>query len=254
MPSTPTTRSTRSGSSTTSISLNDIKSLIDDKMKDLTKLIEKTRSEIIQTFRSDLEELRQTMSEVKVDVLELQKSNELLKKKNHYIENELIEIKQHQTNAVHEIIHEVEERERRKLNLVISGLPEPVIHDDDCDDESIQNDRHNCDLMLRSLNITEADGITVHRIGRARQGDRPRLLKLKCNNIEQKITILRKARELRSHQRYREVYINPDRTHLQQIIHKSLRDELKHRKDAGEDVVIFRDRVVVRRSRPNRHF
>lgn len=246
----PTKRATRTGSSASAVSLNDIKSLIADKMNDLTNLIDHTRHEIIQTFRKEIDELNVTISGIKVDVCELQKANEVLKKKCQFIENELAVMKQQQTNALFEITHEVEERELRKLNLVISGLPESSALSDNFE----QDDEELCQTMLQKLNILETDGIRIHRIGKIGQTKRPRLLKVKCKNIEQKITILRKGRELRDHQQYKNVYINPDRTYLQRAMHQSLREELKQRRDKGEDVIIFRDRVVQRRNESKRHF
>ena len=123
---------------------------------------------------------------------------------------------------------------------------------DDHNSSGLQDDKDVCESILKEINITIADDVIVHRIGRAGHENRPRPLKLNCKSIEQKIMILRKARELRSHQKYRDVFINPDRTQMQRAIHKKLREELNRRRSNGEDVVIFRDRVVVRRN--NRNF
>ena len=41
---------------------------------------------------------------------------------------------------------------------------------------------------------------------------------------------------------YKQVYINPDRTPLQQMLHKKLLQELKSRKEAREDAIIYRER------------
>lgn len=251
-PVTDKGRVTRSGTSaqTSTCSLNDIKCLIDDRMKDLATLIEHTKAEILQTFRKEIDELNQKMSVVQVNVDDLKKTNEMLKKKSHLIEEEIVAMKQQQINVVTEITHEVEERERRKLNVIVSGLPELSA----LEDEDDEDDEGRCTEMLRTLNISNADSVTVHRIGKTGQNNRPRLLKIKCTDIEQKISILRKARELRPHQKYKDVFINPDRTVMQREIHKELLREVVHRRGQGEDVVIFRDKVVTRRNERNRHF
>lgn len=76
---------------------------------------------------------------------------------------------------------------------------------------------------------------------------RRRLLKIKCKNIDARTKILQKARELRHHPEFRGVFLNQDRTPLQQTVYKELRTELLHRKQAGEDVIIKRDCVVLRK-------
>lgn len=248
MPDSPK-RSTRSGSNSTTINFNDIKTLIDNRMKELHSLIQNTRVEIIQTFRDELDQLTHTMTTVKDNVLELQKSNELLKKKSEEMEKELNSFREQHMHTLNEITYEVEERERRKLNIVVSGLPESP---SDSADERKQHDLTQCEMLLSTLNISNPESIQhIHRIGLVKQ-QKPRLLKLKCNTIEEKIAILRKSIELRLHSNYKGIYINPDRTSLQRILHKKLREELFQRKNNGEDVMILRDRVVVRRN--NRNF
>lgn len=256
-------RTTRSASSSNRINLNDIKTLIDDRMKELTVLIQNTKKEILETFREEMDELCDKVDGVKEDVLELQKSNEMLKKKTAVLEGDLNRIKENlmQGLHVHEAAGEMEERERRRLNLIVSGLPESS---SESDENQKQDDIDSFDEILTALDIRCSDlesntVADVRRIGRhtASTGNRPRLIKVKCKTIEQKIEILKKSKDLRSSIKFKTIYINPDRTLMQRALQKRLREELNERRKTGEDVIIYQDCVVARQTiatRPMRHF
>jgi hypothetical protein len=92
--------------------------------------------------------------------------------------------------------------------------------------------------------------VSVHRIGKP-GGTRPRLLKVRCKDSEFRNHLLRRAKELRKNHKYKGIFINPDRTPIEQRRYKELLEELKERKDSKEDVVIFRNRVVPRRKISN---
>ena len=82
----------------------------------------------------------------------------------------------------------------------------------------------------------------IHRIGKQVEG-RDRLLRVVCCDEESKIGILRQAKLL-SNTSFKKVYINPDLTKTQREERKRLREELKRRKDVGEDVTIRYGRIV----------
>ena len=85
-------------------------------------------------------------------------------------------------------------------------------------------------------------------IGRGRK-----MIKLELSSEEVKQSVLRKARSLRHNPKYKSVFINPDRTPLQQKEFKLLREELRVRKENGEDVVIFKNKVTKRDYLPSFH-
>ena len=137
-------------------------------------------------------------------------------------------------------VEEVEDRARRRLNVVISGLPECSDGDDD------ETDFTKCREILRDI-CHDTDGVVaVQRLGRSRE-DNTRLLKVKCRDSDFRDLILRRAKELRRHVFHKTIFINPDRTPLEQEQHRILLRELKLRRESNEDVVIFRNRVVPRR-------
>ena len=104
--------------------------------------------------------------------------------------------------------------------------------------------------MLEELLDSEEDYEKLHRIGKLKPGV-PRPLCLKCESVEQKNRILRSSKGLRNIEKYKSVFINPDRTRMQLEIDKNLREELKRQKLEGKDVIIFREKIIERSSRKN---
>ena len=59
------------------------------------------------------------------------------------------------------------------------------------------------------------------------------------------MSLLRRAKELRNTSEHRgRVYVNPDQTKRQRELSKALRNELRARRDLGEDVVIRHGKIV----------
>lgn len=257
MPDSTPKRNTRSGSSSSNITLSDIKSLI-----------ESARSEIIQTVKSEIESLKTTVNALQENVKQLEGANKLLQASFDHIKTEVdalrsskaefqqksIEIDEfiktaeyHQRDVYMKLSEEISEQTRKKCNFVISGVAESSSNNSD---NSSNDDNVKCVEILNKIGCN-GDGISeVHRIGR-QSADRPRLLMVKSKSEAFKEDVLRKAKNLRNHPNFHGIYLNPDRTHLQQLCRKSLLEELNRRKDEGEDVVIFRNRVVQKRQIKN---
>ena len=100
-----------------------------------------------------------------------------------------------------------------------------------------------CQKLFSDLSA-DADIEDAIRVGRPTQ-DRPRLLRVSFQSFESKLRVMRTSKELRNLENYKRVYINPDRTRLQQSIDKRLLEELKERKEAGDgNLVIHREKIV----------
>ena len=107
-----------------------------------------------------------------------------------------------------------------------------------------------CQELCYQLGV-KGDFEEVIRIGRNTSRARPRLICVKCRSLDTKTNILRNAKKLHEQPTFRGVFVNPDRTKLQQRNDKLLRDELKRRKDLGEDVMILRNKIVNRHDNTN---
>ncbi len=132
-------------------------------------------------------------------------------------------------------LFEVIEKEKKKNNLVIMGLPE------------MDNDGDIKNTIGEILNyVTEEENCEfefMERIGK--KGERARPTRIKINNIASKIKILKNANRLKRNNQMDKIYITPDLTRKQQEEEKKLRDKLKSYKLQGlENVRIQKGQIV----------
>ena len=144
-----------------------------------------------------------------------------------------------------DILDEFENRDRRKTNLIISGLPER--------EDMNADERKQLDLSTVNSLFSALDGFTNDVVSGMINPSRPRLLKVICVDTESKRRILSKSKDLRNMQQYKNIYVNPDLTPLQQAQNKQLREELHRRRSQGENVMIRRGKVVQKTSDQNFH-
>ena len=146
------------------------------------------------------------------------------------------------------ILNEMEERDRRRPNIIVSGIVEK---EDGTVEERKQYDKAKVETLLQNLCDFNSTVVTsIHRIGKV-NSSKPRLLKIICGNTVIKHSLLRKAKELRRIPSFERVYLNPDETPLQQRESKRLREELRRRRALGEDVLINRGRIVEKQATQN---
>ena len=68
----------------------------------------------------------------------------------------------------------------------------------------------------------------------------------------EKWELLKMAKMLRdAGSRFEKIYIAPDLSPAEQLRDKNLRKEMKERREAGEDVIIYKNRVILRSNKPN---
>jgi len=234
---TPKQRQLRSGSGASQITLNDIKSLI-----------ESVRSEIVNSFSEKFNCLNSTILTLQETISDLKKKNEELTSRYNNMECEMNILKEAVTSCGPSFIFkEMEERTRRSKNLVISGIVESTEESADGQEEE---DRQMCSQILGALDIKDNCIDDVVRLGRFVEG-RPRLLKVRCANVDFRDSVLQRAKRLREHSEYRRIYINPDLTRYQQTRRRQLLTEWKQRRDKGEEFVILGDRLLPRNQSKN---
>ena len=151
-------------------------------------------------------------------------------------------------NLPEELLHEGQDRHRRRKYVIVSGLPENAsgtIRD------RIRTDMEVLGKVIHELGVEDFHP-QVTRIGRINPS-RPRLLRFKCDTIDSKISLLRASRNLRYSSHFRGVYINSDLTKMQRETDKALRTEMRRRREAGESVLIRRGRIVDQSGDQNFH-
>lgn len=197
----------------------------------------------------ETERITKCIDQLTLRVESLEKSNETLRSRNMQMEEEIKNLRENQSEELSEFANEMERRTFRLNNLVVSGVSEKVdgtIHERKLDDMIF------CTKLCEDIGV-KADFESITRIGKGNFTARPRLIRVKCKSLEIKNDILRNAKKLHDLPSFRGVYINPDRTKLQQRNDKFLRDELKRRKERGEDVIIRNSKIVNRHDNQNFH-
>ena len=150
-----------------------------------------------------------------------------------------------------DVFDEIEDRNWRRTNLILTGLPES---EQGSVDERRKSDTGVVETLFEAL-ITDfnCDAITkVHRIGKV-NSPKPRLLRIVCRDVQTKRSLLLKAKNLRTKPEYAKVFLNPDLTPTQQKESKRLREELKRRRRLGEDATIRYGKIVTKQSSQNFH-
>jgi hypothetical protein len=140
------------------------------------------------------------------------------------------------------IVDEVHQVSLRKNNLIINGLQES---ENGSLQERETHDRVELTQLALALGVDDLKVSEVRRLGHS-QSKKPRPLKIKCTDYEVKQKLLISGKCLRSHDKFKRTYVNPDMTRMQQSWNQKLRTELKRRRDNGEDVVIRGGTVVLR--------
>ena len=211
-------RTTRSNSNpATNITLMDIKTLI-----------EKSNQQILETLKSEIDKQASMIASLVSRVDALTNTNIQLEKKYQLLE-------ENNRDMIRSFYREFEDRDRRKMNLIFSGIPE---RQNGTLEERNNSDFEHVKRVLADLSLP-SDHVTAHtyRIGKPGKGGQ-QLLKVKCLDEEFKRNVLRKAKQLRNISPYERIFINADLTFVQRQERRLLADELRRRRGLGEDVMI----------------
>lgn len=233
MPLTPSQRTTRSGSNGSNINLTDIKNLI-----------ESSREEILKSVKSEMAKYNEMMQSVLTKVEEITQENSFLTSKVKDLETQVEFLSQKQVCVydgftTEDVYRELEERQRRRKFVIVSGLPEPVTGSLE---ERMQEEKRSVTALASKIGVRDIRVENLSRLG-APNSRRPRLLRFKCD-IDIKISLLRASKHLRKVPEYEKVFINPDLTRKQRDRERDLRSNLAVRRRAGENVVLRGGRIV----------
>lgn len=253
MPHTPATRTTRSNS-TNSTPHDD----------------QGSRSHSIETAsKADLNELKQFITQLfKSEFQTLSHKLETLEGRLKSFENSIISIKEEQEKQASEIqelkagltcessrfknletlemISEIEDRLRRRKNVIFTGVEELASGNTS---EREAHDEDKVKTIIDELNLSSVSVTQTARIGGKREGGR--LLKVTFSDEESRTKLLRYAKSLRTSSNFKRIFINPDRTPKEQMLFRESYQELRQRRAAGEDVVYYRG-IVMKRSEISR--
>ena len=137
------------------------------------------------------------------------------------------------------VAEELDNRERRKNNVIIYNLPETSLS---------QDEKWFTDLCKGvfdiSIKITK-----ILRLGKSVE-NKARPLLIVIDDLSHKEFVVSHSYYLRRHSQYKNVYISTDMTKLQREKHRKLVQELKQRREGGEkNLIIYNGGIVPRRYR-----
>nr|CAH7741782.1 unnamed protein product [Callosobruchus chinensis] len=128
-----------------------------------------------------------------------------------------------------EVISELSERNKRRKNVIIFGVPEQDANDDGdtADKDKVTDILHTID---RNFSLQD---VKIVRLGK-QTGGKIRPIRVTCNTEQQVSDIVRNAGKLKNSRFKNKVFVATDRTPKQLAYFRELKDQLKERMDAGE--------------------
>ena len=145
-------------------------------------------------------------------------------------------------NAVTDAMRKNEDIEKKKNNLVIFNVPET---NDGSIEERKENEKEKMKKLPEVLE-TDTEICELRRIGKM-QPNHPRPLMVKFIDFSSKMLMLRSAKKLAKVPRdsnFARVFMQLDRTKLQQAENKKLVIELQRRRNNGEKVGLRADKII----------
>ena len=211
-------------------------------LDDVRALMIEMKEEILQCVKIDFEKLHASLQSVNDRISNFENGlafyKEVQERQNEEIETlkTTISCLERDTLSLkHDILQEMEERDVRRNNVMVFGLPEVYDATDIEDQKSF--DKNALNEMFTHICMKDVEMLDTYRIGKSLKG-KPRPIKVKLANREQKHQILRRSRSLRNSSTYQNVFINSDKTKLEQRQWLELRKELRARRAVGENVII----------------
>ena len=151
-------------------------------------------------------------------------------------------------NQVSEKIDDVREKEAKKSNIILFGVPEPTSRDTE-KEEDLKTIRN---IVLAAETeegvVAPLDSNRITRLGGRKEGSvRPRPLRVTFDTPEEKWTVVNRSRKIKSVEAYKDVTIQSDKTKKELQEDRKLKAECSQkRKDTGQDYIIFAQEIMLR--------
>ncbi len=212
---------------------DEMKNLKED-LKKHKELTEKMKSKMDETDKELTDNVKPNLKKLKEKIPDVQPTEE--EKQRGMIETKEKEKKQ--MKELKEDLLEDMEVDKRKLNLIVKGVPENKSEDGDY--EFVEEMFTNLIGGQKASKVIE----DMERMGRYTK-DKKRNIRVMISNSEAKRLILTKAKELKNKTGYEKVYVTPDLTRKQQEDDQKSWARLKELREQGRtDVWIQKGKVV----------
>ena len=146
-------------------------------------------------------------------------------------------------STVRNSVNEMEERDRRKRNVLVFGLKEV----NDSTEDRTTTDKTNFEKLCRAINVL-AEATSTYRIGR-KDNNKTRPLKVTLESEDTRNQILSQAKELRNLEAYEEIFLKRDMTPMERDEDKKLRQERDKKNDEDQKKGVTTTIWVIRRGK-----
>ncbi len=208
-------------------------------------------TESTEQLRGELTYLREEIDSLKATVAELQKKKEpVLPTEKPYGAPPDFKGIDFQS-ALARAIDEKSEREKKRLNVVLVGLPEPT---PGLSDEPTPTDEEAVKDLARQMSIPPGNVDKVFRHGRQVATDKPRITKVVFKCADSRSRFLSGLRplllsQLPQGETKMPYYVRPDLTHQELESQRELNRQRIALRQQGKDIVIFRGELMERAER-----
>lgn len=198
---------------------------------------------VVQNLRSEFEKVNKQLVTLETKINNIEKENAILNTDNKNLRSKLNDLEQQIKNKnipedsghnhqFDEIVQEINEREKRKRNVLIFGISEE--HNSGNQTRANQ-DKQLVNRIFNSISISESENISAIRVGKFDPNKNvPRPLKVTVSDESVVHDIIHKAKNLRSMNNYKNVNISLDRTPRQIELYRAVKGQLSERIAAGE--------------------
>ena len=154
--------------------------------------------------------------------------------------------------TVEEAFEDSKEKQEKKNNLILFNLPESESKEEKVSqEEDLAKVRQILKYVNGGSSVQDLEDNQISRMGERKDSSpRPRGIKIIFSNFHNKMKILKNAIMLGKKEEYKKFGLSPDKTWNERQADIELRKELEIRKAAGEDVIIYRGNVILRKDRP----
>ena len=222
--------------SSSAVTLEDIKTMIAESHESLSKDILDVKA-ILTSFATRVKKVEEAVEKIRTEQTSLKEEVQGIIEDNQCLQNEVAEF----------CMEELQNRTNRMNNLILMGVAE---QENGTIDERKRHDEANFQDIIKEIGVAGATVTDCRRIGRKPKSG-PRLLKVRVTNNQKKREILSKSKSLKHSVNFNNVFIKPDQTPMQQQLDVQLKAELSARRQNGENVTIYRGRVVPKNETQN---
>ena len=174
---------------------------------------------------------------------------EITKKLTNKLEKESVSKPSVEVKDLQNAVADCLEQEKRRRNIVVFNVPEQDKHLS-LDEQAANDLKQIVQLIMEGLKL-KIHPEKVARMGKQKEG-KSRLMVVTLRDEGEKWELLKMAKRLRdAGSKFERIYIAPDLSPAEQLRDKNLRKEMKERREAGEDVVIYKNKVIPRSHKPN---